>query len=64
MNEGFTSDVFIDISKGLHSIANIASGDKKYTITEINKTKSVFCSYMNMLGIPFTVDMFNKYLRD
>ena len=64
MNEGFTSEVFVDIRNNLNDIANVASSTKKYTITEINTTKNVFCSYMNMLGIPFTVDMFNKYLRD
>lgn len=64
MNGKFKADVFSLLSQRLNSLTESVTNDGKWTMQQVNTVKQVFCSYMNMLGIPFTKDMLDKRLYD
>lgn len=62
MNGKFTPAVFQQMSSIITGIAESVKGDQDWTLSKINGTKQQLCACLNMLGIPFTIDMLNKYL--
>lgn len=62
MNSSFKPDVFQKLSALITSIVDSANKDD-LSIIEANRIKQQLCICLNMLGVTFTTDMLNIYLR-